>query len=226
MSSTPREAVGRAIGRGVGALVLLHLAGALMLPYILLNQAVISPDFLAGAAANPGYVRVPALLFLFGASVVLGISLAMYPIVRESSDRLALLLLALGVANLPLQIIESGMVLSMMSLGQRSVDVGAADGAMLQVVAAAAYGARRWTHYTQLLTVVSWMFVLFASLGRVGIIPRALAMAGLATCAAQIVGVPLRALLGYPVVMVMAMPLGPAYAMLGIWLLVQGWTRD
>lgn len=100
-------------------------------------------------------------------------------------------------------------------LGQRYVEAGAADGAMLQVVAAAAYGARRWAHCTRLFTVVTWIFVLFAALWRARLIPRVLAVGGLVTCALQITGVPLRALLGYPVVMGMAMPLGPVYAGLG-----------
>jgi hypothetical protein len=206
----------------VGTLVLLHIASALVLPYILLNQVILSPDFLESAARNPTHLRAPALLFLFGAAVTLGISIAAYPVLRQSSRRLALCFLALGIANFPLQVVESGMVLSMLSLGQRYVEARAADGAMLQVVAAAAYGARRWAHYTQLFTVVSWIFVLFAVLWRARLIPRALAVAGLVTCALQITGVPLRALLGYPVVMEMAMPLGPAYAGLGLWLIVKG----
>ncbi len=224
MASDPAPTSTTAVGRLVGTLVLLHMAGALMLPYILLNQVVRSSDFLESAARNPGYLRAPALLFLFGAAVTLGISIAAYPVLRQSSRRLALCSLALGVANLPLQVVESGMVLSMLSLGQQYAQAGAADGAMLQVVAAAAYGARRWAHYTQLVTVVSWIFVLFAALWRAGLIPRVLAVAGLVTCALQITGVPLRALLGYPIVTEMAMPLGPAYAGLGLWLIVKGFS--
>jgi hypothetical protein len=222
MVSDPSVASTRTVGRIVGALVLLHIVGSLMLPYILLNQAVVSADFLESAARNPGHLRTPALLFLFGAAVTLGISITVYPVLRQSSQRLALCSLALGVANFPLQVVESGMVLSMLSLAQRSVGAGAADGAMLQVVAAAAFGARRWAHFTQLFTVVSWIFVLFAALWRAGLIPRVLAVVGLVTSALQITGVPLLALLGYPVVMEMAMPLAPAYAGLGLWLIVKG----
>ena len=163
MASDPAPTSTPAVGRIVGTLVLLHIAGALMLPYILLNQVVLSPDFLESAARNPAYLRAPALLFLFSAVVTLGISIAAYPVLRQSSHRLALCSLALGIANFPLQVVESGMVLSMMSLGQQYAKTGAADGAMLQVVAAAAYGARRWAHYTQLFTVVSWIFVLYAA---------------------------------------------------------------
>src|SRR3990172_10362371 len=126
MASEPSVASTPTVGRIVGALVLLHIVGALMLPYILLNQVVVSPDFLESAARNPGHLRAPALLFLY------------------------------------------------------------------------------------------------AALWRAGLIPRVLAVAGLVTCALQITGVPLRALLGYPVVMEMAVPLGPAYAGLGLWLIVKG----
>lgn len=213
------------VARLIGGLVLLQMVGALMLPYILLNQVVLSSEFLEGAARNPMYLRVPALLFLFGAAVALAISIAAYPVVRQSRPRLAICLLALAVANVPLQVGESGMVLSMMSLGRRYAEAGGSDVAMLQGVAAAAYGARRWAHYLQLFTVVTWIFVLFASLGRAGLIPRALMAAGLLATALQIVGVPLRALLGYPVVMEMAMPLAPVYAGLGLWLLVKGFSQ-
>ncbi len=225
MASDPSVASTRNVGRVVGGLVLLHIVGGLMLPYILLNQVVVSPGFLESAARNPVHLRAAAFLFLFGAAVTLGISIAAYPVLRQNSSRLALCSLALGIANLPLQVVESGMVLSMLSLSQQSAGAGAADGAMLQVVAAAAFAARRWAHYTQLFTVVSWIFVLYAALWRAALIPRALAVIGLVTCALQIIGVPLRALLGYPVVMEIAVPLGPAYAGLGLWLIARGFDE-
>lgn len=222
MASDSSVASTRTVGRVVGGLVLVHIVGGLMLPYILLNRVVVSPGFLESAARNPVYLRAAAFLFLLAAAVTLGISIAAYPVLRQSSRRLALCSLGLGIANLPLQVVESGMVLSMLSLGQQSAGAAAADGAMLQVVAAAAFATRRWAHYTQLLTVVSWIFVLYAALWRAGLVPRALAVVGLITCMLQITGVPLRALLGYPVVMEIAVPLGPAYAGLGLWLIVKG----
>ena len=114
------------------------------------------------------------------------------------------------------------MVLSILSLSQEYNAAGAADAAMLKTVAIAARSARRWTHYLQLLTVVSWIFVLFAALWRAALIPRVLAVIGLATCALQIAGVPFRALLGYRMLTELAIPLGPTYAALALWLLVKG----
>ncbi len=229
ISDQPREGLATTstpnVGRIVGGLLLLHMVGGLMLPYILLNSVVASPGFLENAARYPVHLRASVFLFLFGAAVTLGISIAAYPVLRQNSRRLALCSLALGIANFPLQVVESGMVLSMLSLSQQYAGAGAADGAMLQVVAAAAFAARRWAHYTQLFTVVSWIFVLYAALWRAGLIPRALAVVGLVTCALQITGVPLRALLGYPVLMAIAMPLAPAYAGLALWLIVKGFDE-
>ena len=215
----------RTVGRIVGAFLLLQLVCGLSLPYILLNRAVGPPGFLENAARNPVYLRAAVLLFLFNATVTLGISIAAYPVIRQSSRGLALCSLALAVANLPLQLMESGMVLSMLSLSQQHAGAAGADGAMLQAVATAAASARRWTHYTQLFTMVSWMFVLYGALWRAAQIPGVLAVLGLITCALQIVGVPGRAFLGYPLLMQLAVPVAPVYAALGLWLVMKGFDE-
>jgi hypothetical protein len=211
----------RNVGRIVGALLLLHLVGGLTLPYILLNRVLASPGLLENAAQNAFYLRAPVFLFLLGAGVTLGISIAAFPVLRQYSYRPALCLLALAIANLPLQLVESGMVLSMLSLSQPHAAGGTADGTMLQVVAT----ARRWTHYTQLLTVVTWIAVLYAALGRAVLIPRVLAVLGVVACALQLTGVPLRAFLGYGVLTEMAIPLAPAYVALALWLLIKGFDE-
>lgn len=222
MTASNERLLAVTIGRAVGILVLSHFALALTLPYILLNRAVGSADFLQSAAQAPGSMRAAALLFLVSAVITLATTVATYPAVRRSSYGLSVVLLALSVANIALQGVESGMVLSMLSLAQRASEASSENLAVLQTIAAASYGARRWAHDIQLLTVVSWVFVLFAALWRARIIPRPLAIAGLVTSALQIAGVPLRALLGYPVIMQAAMPLGPVYVGLGLWLLARG----
>jgi hypothetical protein len=209
----------------VGGLLLLHLAFGLILPYILLDPVLAAPGFLQNAAASPGVLRAPVFLFLFGAVVAFAIGVTAYPVLRQYSRRLALCVVALAIANLPLQAIESSMVLSMLSLTERYAAAGAADGAMLQVLAAALESGRRWVHYMQLLTIVSWILVLFAAVWRAALIPRVLGAIGVLTCMLQIVGVPLRGLLGRPLLMEMAIPLAPAYVALGMWLLVKGFEE-
>jgi hypothetical protein len=212
----------RTVGRLVGGLLLFHLVAGLMLPYILLKPAIAEPGFLVNAARNPGSVRAPMLLFILSAAVVMATSIAAYPVLRQRSHRWALAVLALAIANVPLQMVESGMLLAMLSFSQQYVSAGGADGGTLPVVASAIGALRRGVHYLQLITVVSWIFVLFAALRRASLIPIGLAAAGMATCALQIFGVPLQALLGYPLLTYLAMPLAPAYFGLALWLLVKG----
>jgi Domain of unknown function (DUF4386) len=214
----------RNVGRVVGGLLLLQLVGGLMLPYILLNRLGPPGGFLQNAAANAGFLRGAVFLLLFAGAVALGITIAAYPVVRQSAQRPALLLFALGSANLALQLVEIGMVLSMLSLSQDYAAAGA-DAAMLRAVASPVGSARVWAHFTQLLTVVCWIAALFVALWRSGQIPRWLGIAGIVTCALQIAGVPLRAFLGYDVMTELAMPLAPVLVTLALWLLVKGFNQ-
>lgn len=115
------------------------------------------------------------------------------------------------------------MVLSMLSLSQSGM-AGAGDGTALQIVATALGSTRTWVHYTQLVTVVSWIVVLYAALWRAAMIPPLLALTGLITRGLQLAGVPVPALLGYRIVPEMAMPLAPAYLWLVGWLIVKGFA--
>ncbi len=212
-------------GRVVGILLLLHLAGGLILPYVVLGGAVAPPGFLENAAPNAAFVRAAVLLLLLGAAIALAVSVVAYPALQRDSPRLALTCLALGIANLPLQAVECGALLSMLSLSQRYALMVSADGPMLQVVADAVGSARIWAHFTQLLAIGSWILVLCAALWKAALVPRALALAGVIACVLQIGGVPMRALLGYGALTWMAVPLAPAYLGLALRLIVKGFAR-
>jgi len=210
------------VGRLLGILLLVHLLGGLILPYVLLGTATSpSASVLETAAAHAVNVRTAVVLFLLAAGLVLTIAIVAWPLFRQHDERLALALVALAAANLPLQLVESGTVLTILSLSG-GFPTGAGDAGILQAAAAAASFARRWAHYTHLLTVVSWLFVLYLALWRAALVPRLLAALGMATTVLQIVGVPARAILGFGAIMELAMPLAPVHMMLSLWLIVKG----
>ena len=60
---------------------------------------------------------------------------------------------------------------------------------------------------------------------RFRLVPRVLAVFGMVTSLLQIIGVPLRVLVGYPAEMRMAMTLAPAYLALAVWLLIKGFDE-
>src|SRR5688500_12262390 len=94
----------RRLGRITGALMLLHLATGLMVPYILLMP--VQADFLEAAAGMEDRVRLSVLLLFVGGVLPVAISTLLWPVVRERTPRLGLWLLALCVANLALQVTE------------------------------------------------------------------------------------------------------------------------
>lgn len=212
------------VGRWLGVLLLLHLIGGLMLPYILIGTAT-SP---AGAVVDEAHAHATALrtavaLFLAAAALVLAIALSAWPVVRPRGERLAIVFLALAVANLPLQLVESASVMTILSLSDQLQVAG--HEAALRAAGAAAVVARRWAHFTHLLTIVSWMFVLYLILWRTRLVPRVIAGLGMIATVMQIAGVPVRAFLGLGLIMEMAMPLGPIHLVLALWLMVKGIPR-
>lgn len=210
------------VGRLLGILLLLHLISGLVLPYVLIGAAMAPPDLVVEqAAAHAVNLRTAVVLFMLGAGLVLTIAIAAWPVFRQQSERLAIAFLALAAANLSLQLVESGTVLTILSLSER-LGANAGDAAMLQAGGMAAAFARRWAHYTQLLIVVSWMFVLYLTLWRTALVPRLLAALGMVATLLQIASVPTRAIMGLDVIMELAMPLAPVHVALALWLIVNG----
>ncbi len=221
--ASPRSA--KSVGRIVGVLLLVHVAAGLTVPFILLDRLVAPPGFLASAAGAPNQVRAAVLLLFVGSAVPVGIAIAAWPVFRRYSSAMGLWLLALGVAVFSLQAVDNARILSMLSLSQEYAKAGAAKLELFQALAVVVASARKWAHYTFLLVVASWIFLLYSLLYRSRFVPRALAALGLVASMLQIPGVTLRALFGYPPEMRLAMPLGPAYVALAVWLLVRGFDE-
>ena len=215
----------KSVGRIVGMLLLVHLAAGLTVPFVLLRPLIVPPGFLATAAGNSVQVRAAVLLLFLGSAVSVGIAIAALPVFRRYSSAMALWLLALAVAGFALQAVDNGALLSMLSLSQEYAKAGAAKVELFQALAVVVGSARKWAHYTFLLVVGSWIFLLYSLLYRFRLVPRALAAFGLIGSMLQITGVTLRGLLGYPPETRLAMPLAPAYVALAVWLMVKGFDE-
>lgn len=216
----------QSVGRRLGVLVLAHLPIGLMAPYIIMNPVILPPGFLANAAGGAAQVRAAVFLMFAGSAIVVGASITALPVIRRHSSAAPLWLVALAVIYASLQAVDSGAILSLLSLSQHYVESGAGDPAPYQLVAVAVGAIRKWTHYTHLLFVGSWLFMLHAILLRFALVPRWLAAVGLVATVCQIVGVTLRAILGYPIITPMAMPLAVTYLTLGLWLTINGFPTE
>ena len=108
------------VGRVTGILVLAHLVAGLMAPFILLDRVRGSASLLANAAAQPGTLRAAVFLLFVGSALAVGIAIEAYPVFRRSSVRMAMWLIALGVAGFSLQAVDNASLLTLSTLSRES----------------------------------------------------------------------------------------------------------
>ncbi|MCC3151592.1 DUF4386 domain-containing protein [Hymenobacter sp. BT770] len=211
-------------GRKVGILLLLQLAAALTLPFILAHAITVgSPAFLTAVAKESFQVRTAVLLSFVGSALTVYLGITAFPVFRRYSKSAALLFLVVCAVSCTLDVVQAGTIMSMLAISNRFVEAGAAaDSELYQVVAAAVASARRSAHATQLLAIGAWMFVFYVSLLRFQLVPRVLAVAGVIGVALQFTGVTLMMFLGYPSIGQMAMPLLPIQIAVAVWLIAKG----
>ena len=219
------ERSGKSVGRTVGVLLLLHLAAGLTVPFILLTPLIAPPGFLVNGVGIPNEVSAAVLLLFVGSAITIGIASTAWSVFRQYSSAMALWLLALAVASFSLQAVDNAHLLSMLSLSQEHANAGAEKADLFQALAVVVGSARKWSHYSFLLVVGSWIFLFCGLLYRFRLVPRVLAVFGLVGSLLQIAGVTLRGLWGYPPETRLAMPLAPAYVALALWLIVKGFDE-
>ena len=214
----------KSVGRFIGILLVLQLSG-LIVPFVLLHPLTTGPrDFLANAAGASLQIRV-AVFFLFAnCALTIGITVAAWPVFRQHSEAMALWLLAASVIMFALQAVDNVHILSMLSLSQQYAQAGGPN-ELFQTLAAMVGSTRRWVHFTELLVIDSWIFLLYSVLYRFALVPRALAAFGLLTVMLHFTGIPLPAFLGYSIVTLMGVTMGLSHPALALWLMVRGFEE-
>jgi hypothetical protein len=163
---------GKSVGRTVGVLVLLHMALGLMVPFIMLRPLALPPGFLVTAAGIPGRVRAAVMLLFVGSALAIAIACAALRVFRQYSSAMAYWLLALAVASFSLQAVDNAHLLSMLSLSQEYARAGAANSDLFRSLGAVLQATRKGAHYSFLLVIVCWIFLLCALLYRFRMVPR------------------------------------------------------
>ena len=215
----------RSTGRITGVLLLLHLATGLITPYVMLRPLAAPLTFNANDAAKSFQVRLSVMLLFVGGAITIAIAVTALPVFRQYASALAVWVIALAIANFSLQCVENAAWMSMFNLSQDFGKLGAsANVDAYNLIAAAVRSAWKWVHYTHLLIMVSWMFILFVTLWRSALVPRVLAALGMLTTLMQITGITLPQFIPYPspYPTAMGLPLGFVYLALSVWLMVKG----
>ena len=212
-------------GRILGILFLLHVILGLTTPYIILRP--LGAAFDASTVVNGFQVRLGVMLLFIGGALTIAISLNTWSIFREYSFSLAAWLLALAIVNFALQCMENAAWMSLFTFSQEYARANPGDVALYHVTGIGLRMIWKWIHYTHLLIMVSWMFLLGIVLWRSAMMPRALAVLLPLGSLLQIFGITLPQFIPYPTppMMLMGLPLGIIYLVLAVWLIAKGF-RD
>jgi|ERR1044071_2271082 hypothetical protein len=214
----------KSVGRLIGMLLFVQLAG-LIVPFVLLHPiATGSRDWLANAAGSSFQIKVAVFLLFANCALTVGIAIAGWPVFRRYSERMAILFVAVSVIMFTLQAVDNAHVLSMVSLSQQYLQSGGPDD-IFQALASAAGSTRRWVHYSELLAIDAWFFMLYSVLFRFRLVPRALAGFGLLTVALHFTGITLPLWLGYPSVTLMGASMALSHLALALWLMAKGFEE-
>jgi len=209
----------RNAGRIAGALLIAQGIGGFVTNFVLLQPAIDPPGFLVNAAPNALRVGAAALIGILTGALALAIAITVLPVLRKFSERMALAFVALGSVALALAAVESGTMMSLLSLSEAYSQSGA-DAASFEGVRRVVAAARNWAHYTHLVLGGLTLSLLYIALLRFALIPRALAAFGLIAGALQIVTIS-RPFFGAPVVFFLLAPLGLANLSVALWLLIK-----
>ena len=217
----------KSAGRIIGFLLLTHLIIGLTTPYIILRPLNAPLTFAANEPLNSFLVRLSVMLLFVGGGVTIAIAVAAWPIVRQFSYAMAFWVVALAVVNFSLQCVENAAWMSMFTLSQDYAKAAPAEAGFYNLLGPTVRSAWKWVHYTHLLILVSWMFMLFLAFWRTALAPRVLAALGLVATLLQITGITLPQFLAYHVPMptAMGLPLGVVYLALSVWLMAKGFAE-
>ena len=214
----------KSTGRIIGLLLFVQLAG-LIVPFVLLHPLTTGPrNYLANAAGYSFQLKVAVFLLFANCALTIGISIAAFRIFRQYSEAMALWLVAVSVIMFLMQAVDNVHILSMLSLSQQYAQAGGPD-ELFQTLAAVVGSTRRWAHYTELLVIDAWIFLLYSFLYRFALVPRALAAFGLITVLLHFTGIPLPGFIGYSIVTLMGVPMALSHIALALWLLIKGFKE-
>lgn len=217
------EAARRA-GRTIGMLILIQMIVGGLVNFALEAPLFGTPGFLVAAAPHAQQIGLAVFLGLAAEALWVGIAITAFPIVWPRARALALWLLALAAVVLAAAVVENVGVLSLVSFSEAYAKAPVAGREQLEAVRVIVSSARNWAHYMARIADGVTIFVLYAALLRLALVPRVIAGFGLVAVLLMLasVGMPI---FGHDVVFSLLAPLGLSQLALSLWLIAKGF-RD
>lgn len=208
-------------GRVVGLLILVQMVAGMLVHFVLTAPLFGVPGFLLNAAAHASQIALSVLLGLAMAALSIAIAAVVFRFIRPRAEGMALALLALAAASFAVTAVEQVSVMSMVSLSEAYAKASAAEREAFRGLRIVVASARNWSHYVGLIIGGGSVFLLYAALYRLTLVPRALAAFGMAAAALQMTAVAMP-LFGIGIMFPLLAPLALSQLALALWLMAQG----
>src|ERR1700680_2635834 len=176
-------------GRIIGVLLLIQLVIGIAVNFALLDPIFTTPGFLVNAAAHPSKMALAALLGIVTGALSIGVAVTAFRAFRQSSQAMALWFIAMAVAGLAVNVVESISVMSLLSLSEAYAKASGAERDLFPLLRIIVASARNWAHYLGLIISGSNLFGFYIALLRFALLPRVLAAFGMAAVLLQLTAV-------------------------------------
>ncbi|MCU1563401.1 MAG: hypothetical protein JWN05_1780 [Arthrobacter sp.] len=212
----------RTTARTVGVI---YLAG--MVIGITGNSLILSvlsaPDRLAALAQNSTLLAIGAVLWLLTVAGDAAHGILMFPVLKQHNERLATGYLAFRIMDATFIAIMGLLILAQIPIGRLSTQAEASEAFHLQGLSAVFMQAHLYAYSIAMLTLgIAGLLVCYA-LYKTNLLPRGLAVWGLAGYAVILCGSVLE-LFGLDLLSIHAIPGGLWELFIGVWLIVKGFT--
>ena len=216
MNSTKKTA------RIVGVLFITAMVAG-MLRFVLLDPILDAPDYLINVSANENEVIIGALSFFILAVALAGIAIVMYPIFKKQNEALALGYVGARIVEGVLFIVAVLAILTLWTLSQEYVKVGAPDASYFQTLGELLLAVRYWAYNVLWPVTLSLGGLIFYYLFyQSKLIPRWLSVWGL--IGALLFPVAWLSLFGSTISGPFLLPLVVNEMVLAVWLIVKGFN--
>jgi hypothetical protein len=202
-------------------LVIIQMVGGALVNFSLEAPLFGPPGFLVNAAPHSTQIALGALLGVALEALWIAIAVTAFPFLYEGARPLALWFGALAAVILAVAVAEAATVMSMISVSDAYTKANPAGQEQLQTFRVIVASARNWAHYLGRIVDGAAIFVFYAVLFRLALVPRAIAGFGLIAAPLMIAGIGV-SFFGHTVVFPLLAPLGLSQLLLAGWLIAKG----
>ena len=212
----------RTTARIVGAM---YLAGFVVgiTGFVLIQSILGAPDHLATLPANSMLLAIAAVLWLMAVAWDAAHGVLMFPVLKQYSERIAVGYLGFRIMDGLLIAIMVLFVLVQIPIGSEYLNAGASDASYLQALSTLFMQAQLDAYNIAMITLGISGLILCYSFYKSKLVPRFLAVWGLAGYAV-ILGGSVVEVFGFNLLTIHAIPGGLWEVFIGVWLIVKGFN--